>query len=134
MRNRSVGAVLKNVQTLFDVGTAAGLSDGQLLESYLLRGDDASEAAFSALVERHGPMVLRVCRGVLQDIHSAEDAFQATFLVLAQGGHDTEARIDRELAVRRGASRGGESAGPAPPARGSRDPCGHDGGTGKCED
>jgi RNA polymerase sigma factor (sigma-70 family) len=42
------------------------------------------EVAFAALVERHGPMVLRVCRGVLRDPHAAQDAFQATFLVLAR--------------------------------------------------
>src|SRR5262249_28354539 len=42
------------------------------------------EAAFEALVERHGPMVLRACQRVLHDRHAAEDAFQATFLVLAR--------------------------------------------------
>ena len=52
MRNRAVGAVLKGVRTLLDVGTSTGLSDGQLLERYLLRGDDSAEAAFRALVER----------------------------------------------------------------------------------
>ena len=84
MRNRAVGAVLKGVRTLLDAGTSTGVSDGQLLERFLLRRDDAAEVAFAALVERHGPMVLRTCRGVLHDVHAAEDAFQATFLILAR--------------------------------------------------
>lgn len=57
----------------------AGMSDAQLLESFLAYGD---EAAFEALVRRHGPMVLSVCRRVLHDHHDAEDCFQAVFLVL----------------------------------------------------
>ena len=59
----------------------AGLTDGQLLESYISRRD---EAALSSLVLRHGPMVWGVCRRVLHSHHDAEDAFQATFLVLVR--------------------------------------------------
>ena len=59
------------------------MSDAQLLDRFLARRDDAAEAAFEEMVIRHGPMVLRVCRGVLRDAHAAEDALQAVFLVLA---------------------------------------------------
>jgi RND family efflux transporter MFP subunit len=84
MASGDFGGVVKGVETLLKAGTVAGLTDLQLLERFAGRSDDGAEAAFAALVKRHGPMVLRVCRGVLQDTHAAEDAFQATFLILAR--------------------------------------------------
>jgi RNA polymerase sigma factor (sigma-70 family) len=62
------------------------LPDRTLLERYLTRADAEAQEAFQALVVRHGPMVLGICRHVLNEEHEAEDAFQATFLVLAQKG------------------------------------------------
>src|SRR6516165_1551888 len=68
---------------------AAGLTDGQLLENYLATRE---EAAFAALVHRHGPMVFGVCRRVVGSHHDAEDAFQATFLVLARKASSVKPR------------------------------------------
>ncbi len=73
------GTVVRDLQQVFGEGTATGLSEGQLLRRFVT-GRDAS--AFSILVSRHGPMVLGVCRRVLGTIPDADDAFQATFLVL----------------------------------------------------
>jgi HlyD family secretion protein len=74
--------VLRDIQTLFDVGTASGLSDRQLLDRFVNRYD--AEASFEVLVLRHGPMVLRVCQNLLDDRNDALDAFQATFLILVR--------------------------------------------------
>ena len=64
--------------------TTGGLTDEQLLARFVDSEGDTGELAFAELVARHGPMVLRVCRMILRNAHDAEDAFQATFLVLAR--------------------------------------------------
>ena len=72
---------LRDIERIFHEGTVAGQKDEQLLRRFADAGD---ELAFRALVARYGPMVLTVCRGVLRDKIDAEDAFQATFLVLVR--------------------------------------------------
>ena len=83
MAIETLGVALRQLRGLFAEGTVAGLTDAQLLERFVSRGD---ASAFEALVGRHGPMVLSVCRAVLRDPHDAEDAVQATFLVLVRNG------------------------------------------------
>jgi RNA polymerase sigma factor (sigma-70 family) len=79
------GSVVRQLESLFEGGSMAGLTDRQLLERYTAGGREAAgEAAFAALVGRHGPMVLGVCRQLLGDAQNAEDTFQAVFVVLAQ--------------------------------------------------
>jgi HlyD family secretion protein len=84
MRDCEFGAIQGGLRSLFSSGTASSLSDSQLLDSFVGRSDDFAQAAFTALVDRHGPLVLRVCARVTGDQHAAEDAFQATFLILAR--------------------------------------------------
>jgi RNA polymerase sigma-70 factor (ECF subfamily) len=79
-RENSVIRHLRKVACRHD---ADHLTDGQLLERFLTAREDA---AFEALVGRHGPMVLGVCRRVLTNAHDAEDAFQAVFVVLFRKG------------------------------------------------
>jgi RNA polymerase sigma factor (sigma-70 family) len=75
------GTLLRSVDRLFGAGTVAGLSEEQLLRRFVAERD---EAAFEALVARHGPMVLGLCRRMLRDPSDADDAFQATFAILAR--------------------------------------------------
>lgn len=81
MNNGGKNSTVRDLQTLFSVGAVGGLADEELLERFIARGE---EAVFEAIIHRHGPMVWGVCRRVLRDHHDAEDAFQATFLVLAR--------------------------------------------------
>jgi RNA polymerase sigma factor (sigma-70 family) len=76
-----MSSVLRHLRRAALLDGGAGLTDGQLLEGFLARRE---EAAFEALVRRHGPMVLGVCRRLLRHEQDAEDAFQATFLVLVR--------------------------------------------------
>jgi RNA polymerase sigma factor (sigma-70 family) len=75
--------VTRELRAIIEGGTVAGLTDGQLLERFASHRDPEAELAFTALVMRHGPLVFGVCQGWLRNPHDAEDAFQATFLVLA---------------------------------------------------
>ena len=88
MANGRPGGVWRRAHMLFTEGVIGDVADEQLLERFATAPREAGEGAFEALVERHGPMVLRICRTILRDEHDAEDAFQATFLVLAPGRFD----------------------------------------------
>src|SRR5262245_18057976 len=79
MATGQLDSVLQHLRRATSLHDATGRSDGELLEDIDRRRD---EFAFAALVLRHGPMVLGVCRRVLRNEADAEDAFQATFLVL----------------------------------------------------
>ena len=123
MGNNPHGAVLQDVETLFHSGTIGGLTDAELLGRFADRHDESAEPAFAALLERHGPMVLRVCRSVLRNEHDAQDAFQATFLILVRRAGAVRNRVDRKLALRRRPARflpRPRRHGPATEARGPR--------------
>src|SRR6478672_87945 len=81
MASHRLSPVLRHVRALGGATPPPNLDDRHLLDRFARHRD---EAAFAALVRRHGPMVLGVCRRVLRDRHAAEDAFQATFLLLAR--------------------------------------------------
>jgi RNA polymerase sigma factor (sigma-70 family) len=140
MAHRQTASALWQLRALFAAGTATGLTDSELLERYTTKRAESAEAAtaaemaFEALVDRHGPMVWGICHRVLGDAHEAEDAFQATFLVLVRkaGSVQVDGSLGRWLygvahrialrarseAERRGSWRG------RPPATTSDDPVG----------
>jgi RNA polymerase sigma-70 factor (ECF subfamily) len=97
MKGLQRGIASAELNSLMRDGVAGSLSDGELLKRFAGSRDQGGELAFAVLVARHGPMVLGVCRRILRDPTEADDAFQATFLVLAR---------------RAGAIRLGDSLGP----------------------
>src|SRR5262249_10071738 len=86
MATGQANAALRPLRKLVALPGLEGLNDGQLLERFV---DAREEAAFAALVRRHGPLVLGVCRRLLRGA-DAEDAFQATFLILFRRARSLE--------------------------------------------
>ena len=81
MANLDRGILFKQIDRLYRDGTFSAQTDRQLLDRFVV---DRDEAAFESLVNLHGPMVLSLCRRFLRDPRDIEDAFQATFLILAR--------------------------------------------------
>jgi RNA polymerase sigma factor (sigma-70 family) len=81
MPSRALTAALEYIRQTASRGSGVESTDGQLLERFVAQRD---ENAFGALIQRHGPLVLTVCRRVLNNTDDVEDAFQATFLVLVR--------------------------------------------------
>ena len=102
MTLRLSGAAAQQIEDLFTRGTMTALADDDLVDLFI-SGQERSDAAFRTLINRHGPMVLGICRRILADEHAAEDAFQATFLVLVKKARSLRDRaaLD-ELALRGG--------------------------------
>jgi len=130
MTRQSLNRVLQHLRTVAAVQTYRELPDHELLERFVAARD---EAAFTVLIERHGPMVLGVCRRALPRFHDAEDACQATFLVLARKAasvrkkaalaswlHGVACRVavklKRDHARRKRGERGAAAPAPADPA------------------
>jgi Sigma-70 region 2 len=81
MAVRLGGSAIREIRTILDWGAMGSWTDRQLLAHLPDRGEE-SEAALRVLIQRHAPMVMGICRRVPGDEAAAEDAFQATFLVL----------------------------------------------------
>jgi len=126
-----------DIDTLFRFGVVSGMSDGELLERFVAESgcDPVGEMAFDAIVRRYGPMVLGVCLRVLGEYHGAEDAFQATFMVLAVRAravrkreslgpwlHGVAVRIARRASILNRRRREVPLAAPAQLEPGDRDP------------
>src|SRR5262245_22000599 len=81
MASGQFGSVLRHIRGLIGASEGAEQTDGMLLDRFIRQQD---ESAFETLMQRHGRMVLGLCRSILHDAHDADDGFQATFLVLAR--------------------------------------------------
>jgi RNA polymerase sigma factor (sigma-70 family) len=81
MADGQLRSAMQHLRRLMGRPNSSALSDAQLLDNFVNRGDEAS---FEVLVWRHGTLVLSLCRRILRDSHEAEDAFQAVFLILAR--------------------------------------------------
>ena len=104
MAARSSDNSLVSLRIFLAAQTPPDISDRELLERFLSQQD---QTAFAALFHRHGAMVLSVCRRVLHNRHDAEDACQATFLILAQRAASIrKRRFLGQLAARRSCPRG----------------------------
>ena len=110
LRGARSGVLMQQIGRLFLEGTSIGSSEGELLDRFVRAHD---ESAFEALVARHGPMVLGVCRQLLRDPNDVDDAFQATFLVLVRkAAYSATVRPAGQLAVWRRLPRGDACAQP----------------------
>jgi RNA polymerase sigma factor (sigma-70 family) len=112
MLTRPLHTILPHSRARFHPQAPGTVTDAQLLDRFVDRKD---EAAFELLLWRHGPIVLGVCRRILQNGHDAEDAFQATFFILARkagsiGQRDSAGawlyRVAYRIALRARARRG----------------------------
>jgi RNA polymerase sigma factor (sigma-70 family) len=86
------GYVGRQLEVLWTSGTLTGMSDAQLVSRFTGVRDTTAETAFRELVHRHGPMVMGVCRQILRRAQDAEDAFQATFLILVRKARSVQVR------------------------------------------
>src|SRR5262249_17937434 len=88
MANPPLAGVLRHLRQLVGAKEADEQGDGQLLQRFITQRD---EAAFAALLQRHGPLVLGGCRQILRNTQAAEDAFHATFRVRARRANSIRA-------------------------------------------
>ena len=102
MRMETAG-VCRQLDRLLRLGTIAGMTDSLLLETFVSGDQESATLAFRrTIVDRHGPMVFRVCRLILKDEHAAEDAVSGHFL--GAGSQGRAAHVERalgQLAIRR---------------------------------